>query len=212
MNNKEEFEEYAQEITRGDPSWEWDVKIEDVVVSPPYMSKKIHKCCVIVWNRDNISIKANISGWDSEYFRDWLTIVSIKQGDDKVSGEFRSKEDSTKELKIGLSDPEALLGPIKSSVVDEIYRRSDGKLGIQIDNVGWWRRVRSVDLKNGTIEAVISRFQDNWLIHICEMERVNNYGCHEEDKMLKRTDISFDDNESLFEAVEEFADNPKAFL
>ncbi|WP_147270940.1 hypothetical protein [Haloplanus salinus] len=210
MNAKEEFEEYAQEITRGDSSWEWDVNIEDVVVTVPNISESTYKSCLITWNRDDVSIKARIYDWEPESHGDWFTLISVKQGDDKISGEFRSKEDSIKELKIALSDPETLLGPIKSSVVDEIYRRSDEKLGIQLDNVGWWGKVRSVDLQNGTVSAYISRFQDNWLIEVYENEPVNRY--YEEAKILNRTDIYFDDNESLFEAVEEFADDPKAFF
>lgn len=218
MSTAEEFEGYAQEIAGDDSSWMWEMDFQTETTPSVYDSgflsgeDKIYGEAEIRWTRDDISVTASIIGREVQSPDDWFTIASITKGDDRVKAEFHSKASTISELKAALSDPEYLLGPIRSSLSDEIGRRVRGQFAINMQRAVPWGRVRGIDLRKGAISAYIGYWRGKWNLDVGEYKPMVEGGRIVDYETLNQADLWFDEEERLLEAIEELVADPRVFF
>jgi hypothetical protein len=217
MSTVEEFEGYAQEIAGDDGSWEWEVNFQ----TEPTLSiddsgfssgeDKQYGKAEIRWTRKDISVTASISGWEIESPDDWFTIASIRRGDNRVSAEFHSKTSGVSELKAALSDPELLLGPFTSSLLDEIDRLTQGQFSKERGPIPW-QTVSGVSMRNESIEAHLGRFRGSWNLTVTESQPMVEERAIVDYETLNRASLSFDNEGAMLDAIEQWVADPRVFF
>lgn len=217
MSTTQEFERYAEEIAGDDDTWLWEVdtqiKTTQSLYDGGFLSgdAKEYREAKIKWSRDDISVTASISGWEVKSPDDWFTIASITRGDDRVSAEFYSKAFAVSELKAALSDPESLLGPFRSSLLDEVDRLTQGQFRKERGPTRW-RTVCEVSMRNGSIEASLGYFRGSWNLTVTESEPMVERGSIVDYETLNRASLSFDDEGTMLDAIEQWAAAPRVFF
>jgi hypothetical protein len=211
MDSIKKLETYAQELAGYDNLWDWEVDIPPLEPVGPF-AEFSEDCRVaeINWTQDDTTVMASISKLGSSP-DSWFTIASITRGDDCVRAEFHSKDSALSGLKAALSDPEPLLGPFRSRLIDKIRQLTNGRFQIERE-LTRWSTISCVSMRKDSIRADISNFRGNWSLTVIESEPIVEDGAIIDYETLNRADLSFDDEEEMLDAVEQWVADTKVFF
>jgi len=219
MSTRKQLERLILGITRDDDSWPENIDFQIETKLSAYDAglqsgnEKGDGEAEFRWFLEDILVTASIGGWDEDSSDDWFATISIENRSDRVSKEFHSKSSIITGLETALSDPEAFFGPFSSRLLDELQRLNPGRLGIEPASS---RPVSVVYLaKKVGARAVLGEtkfLQDTWNLTLMGRQFPVGDDWKEEGGLIDQVTLSLKDEESLIDAVERWAADPRVFF